>query len=139
MGGLLEVGAGALEKVARNQADLSPAEVLGLECVLLIYARPALEVSQGRLASAPPFWNVLEDQREDIEMAQRGVGRIELYGHPEYDWAGTGFLVSETCLLTTRRTAECFIEQRGDRWQFRPGITAWMSYRPQFQRVASAG
>lgn len=24
-------------------------------------------------------------------MAQRGVGRIELFGHPEYDWAGTGF------------------------------------------------
>jgi hypothetical protein len=140
MGQLLEAGSTALEKVARNQTgDLTEEELLGLECVLLVYARPALLVSQGRLASVPPLWNLLEDQREDIEMAQQGVGRIELYGHPEYDWAGTGFLVNENCLLTTRRTAEIFVENRSGNWQFRPGITAWMDYRTQFQRVASAG
>ena len=91
------------------------------------------------LASVPPFWNVLEDQREDIEMAQRGVGRIELLGHPEFDWAGTGFLVSDDVLMTTRRTAELFAENRNDNWQFRPGITAWMDYRSAYQDVASAG
>ena len=72
-------------------------------------------------------------------MAQRGVGRIELFGHPEYDWAGTGFLVNETTLMTTRRTAEIFIENRGEQWQFRPGITAWMDYRSPYQCVSSAG
>ena len=82
---------------------------------------------------------MLEDQREFVEMAQRGVGRIELLGHPEYDWAGTGFLVSENVLMTTRRTAELFIEQRGGAWQFRPGITTWMNYRSTYQDVASAG
>ena len=73
---------------------------------------------------------MLEDQREDVEMAQRGVGRIELLGHPEYDWAGTGFLVNDNVLMTTRRIAELFAEPRGNGgWQFRPGITAWMNYR----------
>jgi hypothetical protein len=96
-------------------------------------------VSENGLGSVPPFWNLLEDQREDIEMAQRGVGRIELFGHPEYDWAGTGFLVNETTLITTRRIAELFGENRNDRWQFRPGITAWMDYRTQYQGVAPAG
>ncbi len=139
MGRLLEAGGNGLEKVARNTNDLTAEELLGLECVLLLYGRPAVLVSDNQLASVPPFWNLLEDQREDIEMAQRGVGRIELFGHPEYDWAGTGFLVHEEVLMTTRRTAELFIEQRNENWQFRPGITAWMDYRSPYQCVASAG
>src|SRR5438874_3156344 len=68
-GQLLEAGAAGLEKLTRHQTnEVTPQEVLGLECVLLLYARPALLVSEGRLGSAPPFWNLLEDQREDIEM-----------------------------------------------------------------------
>jgi len=94
---------------------------------------------EGRLASVPPFWNLLEDQREDIEMVQRGIGRIELLGHPEYDWAGTGFLVNENCLLTTRRTAEVFAEERAGQVRFRPGITTWMDYNSQYQGVPTAG
>jgi hypothetical protein len=140
IGQLLEAGANALQKIIREPSpDLNTPAILGLETVLLFYARPALLVSQGRLASVPPFWNLLEDQREEIEVSQRGVGRIELFGHPELDWAGTGFLVSETTLLTTRRTVELFAENRGGQWQFRPGISAWMNYRSQYQRVASAG
>jgi hypothetical protein len=140
IGQLLEIGANGLEKAAHNSPnDLTPEEVFALECVLLLYGRPAVLVSENRLAAVPPYWNLLEDQREDIQMAQRGVGRIELLGHPEYDWAGTGFLVNETVLMTTRRTAELFIENRNGAWQFRPGITTWMDYRSPFQCVSSAG
>jgi hypothetical protein len=140
VGQLLEAGATALEKVARQVTpELTNEERLGLECVLLVYGRPAVEIDQNRLAPVPPFWNLLEDQREDIEMAQRGVGRIELFGHPEYDWAGTAFLVNETTLMTTRRTAEIFLENRNEQWHFRPGITAWMNYSSEYQRVANAG
>ena len=138
MGQILEAGGNALEKVLRNQIqEIQSEELLGLECSLLLYGRPAVIVNQNQLGSVSPFWNILEDQREDIEMAQRGVGRIELYGHPEYDWAGTGFLVNEQTLMTTRRTAELFAENRSGNWQFRPGISAWMDYRTQ--QVASAG
>jgi hypothetical protein len=140
MGQMLECGANALEKAARNLVnDLTAEEVCGLECVLLLYGRPALLIEEGNLASVPPYWNLLEDQREDIEMAQRGVGRIELLGHPEYDWAGTGFLVGDNVLMTTRRIAEIFIENRNSGWQFRPGISTWMDYRSQHQSVSSAG
>jgi hypothetical protein len=139
-GQLLEAGAAGLEKLVGNRAgEVTPEEVLGLECVLLLYARPAVVVSEGSLGSPPPFWNLLEDQREDVEMAQRGVGRIELLGHPEYDWAGTGFLVSDNVLMTTRQVAELFIEERNNSWQFRPGITAWMNYRSPYQDVSGAG
>ena len=140
IGQILEAGAAALEKVARSQdADLTDEELCGLECVLLAYGRPALLISQGHLAGVPPFWNILEDQRQDIELVQRGVGRIDLLGHPEYDWAGTGFLVNDTCLMTTRRTAELFAENDpAGRWQFRPGISAWMDYQSEYQHPASA-
>ena len=57
----------ALEKLTRNAFDLNTEEAFGLEAVLLVYGRPALLVSQGRLASVPPFWNLIEDQREDVE------------------------------------------------------------------------
>jgi hypothetical protein len=139
-GQLLEAGASALEKLVRNaMPEITAEEMLGLECVLLLYGRPALAVDEGRLASVPPFWNLLEDQREDVEMVQRGVGRLELLGHPEYDWAGSAFLVTETALVTTRRLAEIFAENRSGNWQFRPGITAWMDYRSPYQGVANAG
>src|SRR5262249_22136720 len=139
-GRLLKRGPTARKKPPRQpNPDLTPEEAFGLECTLLLYGRPAISVSQNRLDAVPPFWNILEDQREEIEMAQRGVGRIELFGHPEFDWAGTPFLVNETTLMTTRRTAELFLENRAETWQFRPGITAWMDYRAQYQRVASAG
>ncbi len=140
LGNLLEAGAVSLEKIAQTTTpNLTAEERLGLECVVLLYGRPAVLVDNNRLAPVPAFWNLLEDQREEIEMAQRGVGRIELFGHPEFDWVGTGFLVNETTLLTTRRIAEVFIEPQGNAWQFRPGITSWMDYRPEYQRVSSAG
>lgn len=140
LGQLLEAGASALEKVVRGSTnELSPSEVAGLECVILFYGRPAILVSQNQLASVPPFWNLLEDQREEIELASRGVGRIELYGHPDFDWAGTGFLVNETTLMTSRKNIELFAECRDGNWQSRPGITAWMNYRSGYQRVATAG
>jgi hypothetical protein len=137
---LLEAGITGLERVARNATgELTPEDILGLECVLLLYGRPAVLLADGRLGSMPPFWNVLEDQREEIELAQRGVGRIELLGHPEYDWAGTAFLVSDNVLMTTRRVAELFTELRDGRFQFRPGITAWMNYRSGYQGGVEAG
>lgn len=140
VGQVLEAGIQALEKIKRHAFhELTPEEVLGAECSLLLYGRPAILVNQGQLDAVPPFWNLLEDQREDIEVAARGVGRIELLGHPEYNWAGSGFLVHETCLLTTRRTAEVFAERAGEQWQFRPGITVWLDYRSAVSPVSSAG
>ena len=139
LGRLLETATAGLERIVASSTDLTAEQVSGLECVLLLYGRPAILVSGGNLGAVPPLWNLLEDQREDVEMAQRGVGRIELLGHPEYDWAGTGFLVSDDVLMTTRRIAEVFLENRNASWQFRPGITAWMDYRSGCQSVANAG
>jgi hypothetical protein len=139
VGRLLEVGANAVNRILRNNFDLTNEETFGLEAILLLYGRPSLLIEDEHLASVPPFWNILEDQREDIELIQRGVGRIEMLGHPELDWAGTGFLVTENLLVTTRRCAELFAERGHSNWQFRPGISAWMDYRSPYQTVPTAG
>ena len=140
IGSLLEAGAVGLEKIALDRAvECTADEMLGLECVLNLYVRPAILVSQDRMGAVPPCWKVLDDRRHDLETAQRAVGRIELLGHPEFAWAGTGFLVGEHCVLTTRRTTEAFAELRGGSWTFRPGITAWMDYRSHQQPAAEAG
>src|SRR5436305_14300569 len=54
-GQILERGANALQKVARNAFDLTPEETFGLEAILLLYGRPSLLVSEGRVANPPPF------------------------------------------------------------------------------------
>jgi hypothetical protein len=135
---LLDHGAHGAEKViAGRSADLTASDLLGMECLLAVYARPAI-VAGEQLGAVSPLWAVLGRQRSDVQRAQRAVGRIDLLGHPEYDWAGTGFLAHESCLMTTRRVADAFLEERDGHWRFRPGITAWMDYRSN-QRVASAG
>lgn len=133
VGMMLECAASALQKcLESDRPDLTCDEAFGLEACLLLYARPALLVSDDKLSQPVTLWNVLEDCHRDIELVQRGVGRIELLGHPEYDWAGTACLVSENVLMTTRKTAMLFCEPSGSGanggYQFRPGISAWMNY-----------
>ena len=127
LGKILEAGAAALQKLlGAGSPELNPEELFGLECVALLYGRPAILANEdSQIDQVPAFWNCLEDQREDIALCLRGVGRIELVGHPDYDWAGTGFLVGETCLMTTRCVAQHFMEcSDAGQWGFRPGISA---------------
>jgi hypothetical protein len=138
---ILDAGASALEKLLTAPAlpELTAEDLFALEFVFLLYGRPALGVSQGRLAQVPELWKIVENQRQDIELTQRGVGCIELVGHSDYDWAGTGFLVGHTCVMTTRSVAQMFAErQDAGAWEYRPGISAWMDYQEDYQRPAAA-
>lgn len=140
LGQILEAGACALESMLhQHHPDLNASERLGLECILLLYARPALLLSQGQLGSVPSLWHVLESHREDIQMVQRGVGRLELMGHPECDWAGTACLVNETTVMTTRSIAQMCCENQGQIWNFRPGISAWMDFGCENEAMGNAG
>jgi len=58
IGRMLEAGAAGLERLVGDSgdsgADLTLEEAGGLECVLLLYGRPAILVSGGNLAACPP-------------------------------------------------------------------------------------
>jgi hypothetical protein len=138
---VLGAGASALERILTATAfpELTPEDLVALEFVFLLYGRPTLPVSQGRLADVPEFWKVLENQRAEIERNQLGVGRIELIGHPDYDWAGSAFLVGPTCMMTTRTVAQMFAQRKdAERWQFKPGISALIDYQGDHRAPAAS-
>lgn len=120
---VLTTGARGLEKLAEDpHADLSPDEAFGVEAIVLREGRPALLVRAGDFPSdLPPDWTALEQQRAAIRDSIARVGRIEVDGHPDLDWVGTGFLVGPDLVMTNRHVANEFARRDGDDWTFQSG------------------
>ncbi len=128
---VLEAGGQALRKVIDEGAnvDLAPLEVVGLEAIVFLEARPALFIQNGRFFPAPDDWQILEQERVPIENTLRSVGRIEISGHPSKDWVGTGFLVAKDVVMTNRHVAEVFCQMgKRRRWQFKSGMAGQIDY-----------
>lgn len=137
----VEAGTRAINRIRTEgeEADLDPEEAIGLEAIILIEGRPAILIQDGRFFPPPIKWQILEEVRDDIEKAFQSVGRIELTGHPSYEWVGTGFLVAEDVIMTNRHVAKifCRMEPRR-RWAFEPEMTARIDYIEEFGAVNSA-
>lgn len=120
-------------------ADLTGEELIGLEAIVHIEARPAILIQDGHFFPPPADWQFLEGERDQIELTFKSVGRIELSGHTGYDWVGTGFLVAENVIMTNRHVAEIF-SKRGcfGRWEFEPEMTASIDYVEELGSLASA-
>lgn len=116
-------GARGLQKLARDpDADLTPDEHAGLEAIVLREGRPALLVQAGDFAATVPAeWQVLDAHRAAIREAIGRVGRIEVSGHPDLDWLGTGFLVAPDIVMTNRHVAREFAALRDPGWSFISG------------------
>ncbi|MFC7496302.1 MULTISPECIES: trypsin-like serine peptidase [unclassified Nocardioides] len=125
-GSVLADGARGLHKLARDpDADLTPEEHVGLEAIVLREGRPALFVQAGDFAAVlPPEWQVLDGHRAAIREAITRVGRIEVTGHPDLDWLGTGFLVAPDIVMTNRHVAREFAAMRDSGWTFINGRSA---------------
>ena len=116
-------------KVEGETADLTGEEVIGLEAIVHIEGRPAILVQDGHFFPPPDKWQFLEQERAEIEANCLRVGRIEVSGHPSYEWVGTGFLVSEDVIMTNRHVAQIFCKMGyRRRWNFEPGMTARIDY-----------
>ena len=132
---LAETWLSAATRAARKLADhgpgaeLTPEEGRSLEAIVLLQGRPPLLIMGGHFATPPTEWAVLESHRSAIEALFPSVGRIELTGHPSYEWVGTGFLVADSVLMTNRHVAEVFCQMvQYRRWVFKPGMTARVDY-----------
>ncbi len=119
-------GARGLEKVAQDpDAELTPDEQTGVEAIVLVEGRPALFVEGGDFTSdLPQDWSVLDGERAAIRDSLARVGRIEVEGHPDLDWVGTGFLVAPDLVMTNRHVAREFSRLDGDTWSFMSGRSA---------------
>lgn len=99
----------ALESVARDAA-LSPEHLNALEAIVLPKLRPVVDIEQDTYGRPPTPWAHLYDPatRQRLSSAIRAIGRVEVPNHPNYPYAGTGFLVANDLLMTNRHVAEIF-------------------------------
>lgn len=128
----LEAGRRGLEKIRAegDLADLNRDEQFGLEAIILLTNRPALLIQRGQLLQVPDEWAVLNEQREAVARVAQSVGRVEVDGHPSFDWVGTGFLVADDVIMTNRHVANVFCDKppRRRNWRFMPGMKARVDY-----------
>lgn len=114
---------GRLERNERNARDLA------LENIIREVERPVLQVfrDEARLhfrdAKSEVWRDRLTAARANLGRAIRAVGRIEVEGHLNYDWVGTGFLACENVVVTNQHVAHKFAERKGpSKFDFRRNV-----------------
>jgi V8-like Glu-specific endopeptidase len=131
--GVVEAGRSAVTKLKKQgaSAKLTGPEEEGLEAIILLTARPAILVQDGKFLQPPVEWQKLDTVRAEIESNLPRVGRIELDGHPSMEWVGTGFLVARDVVMTNRHVAKVFCKQSGKKWVFEPGMKPRIDYNEE--------
>lgn len=80
------------------------------EAIVRAQARPVLLVENHRvtLPSSDVLSKRIAKHADAFEPALRSVGRVELVGHPELEWVGTGWMIEEDVVVTNRHVADEF-------------------------------
>jgi endonuclease G len=110
--GIVDIAAGAIAKAQSGQ-EMTPADVLVLEQVILPGQRPVIDVVNGAMATPPAGWEWLDAYRESLGKVISSIGRIDVPGLPTLPYAGTGFVVGDDLLLTNRHVAQVFVNGLG--------------------------
>ncbi len=133
----VRAGAVALDKLRRNrEQDVSEREVQGLEAIVRLEGRPAIIVQDGSFMEPPKLWAALKTVRANIDASIARVGRIEVSGHPEFEWVGTGSLVGDDIIVTNEHVAHEFSRQSDGAFEFRPGRGAAVDFLAEFGSAA---
>jgi endonuclease G len=110
--GIVDIAADAIAKAQSGQ-EMTAADALVLEQVILPGQRPVIDVINGAMATPPAGWEWLDAYRESLGKVLPSVGRIDVPGLPTLPYAGTGFVVGDDILLTNRHVAEVFVNGLG--------------------------
>jgi endonuclease G, mitochondrial len=127
-----------LVRKIQNGQSLSPQEVVRVEAIVIPNGlRPAFDISHDSYEQLPVTWTRLNDRRPDLIPLIRGIGRLDIAGHPTKVFAGTACVVAPDLLLTNRHVAELFIDGVGDgpSLQFKAGMSASIDLK---QEVSTA-
>jgi hypothetical protein len=117
----------SLERLEVGRPSEAIEQDFGLESIILRRQRPVLaikhneaqldfvdkadsEIWAARLKQAKPF----------LDSAIRAVGRVELQGGM-LDWVGTGWLVADDVMVTSRNVARMFAARNGQGFSFQMG------------------
>lgn len=88
--------------------------------------RPAIDVEDDTFDPLPGIWDDINEVRGGLTSLIRGVGRVNLVGHPKVSFAGTAFVCGHNLIMTNRHVAEEFMAAKADAFQlaFKPGMSA---------------
>ncbi len=124
-------------------AELAP-EALGqqglAEAIVLAELRPAFFVTESGIdftnavEADPALLQAIQANEAALAKACKGVGRVDLINHFTLPYAGTGFLIDDTLVVTNRHVAVVFAEHLRTGYRFRKGrfgadIEARLDYR----------
>lgn len=111
-----------------ESADALEAQgAMELESIIFFTKRPVLDIKHDVAeltfadAESEVWRSRLQTASARMANAARAIGRIELEGHDEFAWVGTGWLVDRDVVVTNRHVALTFSQRSGDRFVFRPG------------------
>jgi endonuclease G len=129
---LTEALLSAATKLADPGVELTDAELVATEAIIIPDRRPAFDVLRGTFAANHRLWTHLDTDaavKKRIEFAIPLIGRIELPGQVRIPYGGTGFLVGQGLLMTNRHVAAIFARGTGTRHiTFRSGWQAGVDF-----------
>lgn len=109
---------------ARRASRETMEAAVEVESIAMRRERPVLRVFRNETqlvfedAADSAIWRArLEKAKHLLDAAIPAVGRINLTGS-DYEWVGTGWLVSDAMLVTNRHVADLFVERRGETFSF---------------------
>jgi hypothetical protein len=130
---LVEAGSVGLDKIRDGRdRDVTDQEAQGLEAIVRLEGRPAIIIQDGSFMEPPKLWAALKTVRDRIDSSIARVGRIEVRGHPDFEWVGTGSLVGDDIVMTNEHVAHEFSRRSNGTWEFRTGRGASIDFRQEF-------
>lgn len=131
----------AIDSWRRFERDepLDQRDLFHLESIILGNGlRPAFDIQGDSYGVLPSLWQDLNDRRAMIDPLIRGIGRLDLTGHPKLTYAGTAFVCGERRLITNRHVAQLFTQGLGSGVQlsFTPGITPSLDLKQEVGSTA---
>lgn len=97
--------------------ELTEDEQAALDLFILLVARPAIFVQDGKIAERPENWPELARDEELLPRIIAGVGRIETASHAK---CGTGFIVGERRIVTNNHVLCALFGKTLNYWQVYP-------------------
>ena len=92
------------------------------ESIILCMGRPVLEIQNDRINvndQEIDYWkDVIDEYKDKLVTPIQSVGRIEVTGHPMFDWIGTGWVVAENIIITNRHVANELAQRKGNQFLF---------------------
>lgn len=134
LGGVQDFG-DSLERLASGQDPFAPSAA---EAIIMRHGYPSLLVRDGTFEQPKlETWRKrLEPYRSVIDTAIAAVGRVELTGHPQFKWIGTGWVLDEQTIVTNRHVAELFVDQGAGAPRFKAGMKASLDFREEYENTA---